>query len=587
MNYSTLTELYEQITSTSKRLLKTKYLSDFIKKSPIEDLDILIRMVRGKVFADYEEEKLGISSKIILKVISLSTGMTAKEVEDEWKKTGDLGIVAENLVKTKKQVTLFSNDLTVNKVYDNIRRLPNIDGHGSVDTKIKIISELLTSAKPAEAKYIVRTVLEEMRVGIGDGLVRDAFLWTWFGNELNINFNEEKNVIDFTDEERLAYNKYSDNIQRAFDITNDFSKVGQLCVKGIEAVENVNLEIGNPIKVMLCPKVADVNEAFEKLGSPIQVEYKYDGFRVQIHKSKKGVVIFTRSLENVTIQFPEVKEYVEKNISGYEFIIDCEAVGFDEKTQKYMPFQHISQRIKRKHGIEELSKKLPVELNVFDLLYYEGESLIKKPLNKRVEKLESIITPIPKKIVLARKLITNDANEAQKFYNQALDDGEEGVIIKKVDSEYKPGKRVGGWVKLKPVMEALDVVITGAEWGEGKRSEWMTSFAIAIVDEFGEFLEIGKVGTGIKELEGQSDDVVTFDKLTELLKPLIIEENGKEVMVRPHIVIEVNYEEIQKSTTYSSGYALRFPRLIRLREDRNADGASTAEMVEEFYYGQK
>lgn len=586
MDYIRLAQLYEQITSTSKRLLKTKYLSEFIKDAPLEYLDVLIRMVRGKIFADYEEEKLGISSRIILKVISISTGMTAKEVESEWKKTGDLGLVSENLIATKKQATLFSNTLTVNKVYDNLRKIPSVDGHGSVDTKAKIIAELLTSAKPLEAKYIVRTVLEEMRVGIGDGLVRDAFIWTWFSDELNINFNEEKNNLDLNDEQRIKFNNYSEIIQRAFDITNDFSKVAKLCTKGILAVENIELEIGSPIKVMLCPKVADVKEAIEKLGSPIQVEYKYDGFRMQIHKSKSDLIIFTRSLENVTTQFPEVKEYVEKNVKGEEFILDCEAVGYDMVTGKYTPFQHISQRIKRKHGIHELAQKLPVELNVFDLLYYNGESLIKQPLNQRVKKLESIITPIPKKIVPARKIITSSIEEATKFYEQALNDGEEGVIIKKLDSEYKPGKRVGGWVKLKPVMEALDVVITGAEWGEGKRSEWMTSFTIAIVDEFGEFLEVGKVGTGIKELEGQSDEGVTFDKLTELLKPLIIEEKGKEVLVRPHIVIEVNYEEIQKSTTYASGYALRFPRVIRLREDRSAEGASTLEMLEEFYYTQ-
>ena len=564
-----------------------RYLSEFIKKVPVDEIDFMIRMVRGKIFADYEEEKLGISSKLVLKAIVVSTGMTQKEVENEWRKTGDLGLVAHNLVEIKKQVTLFSEDLTVQKVYDNLRSIPKIEGMGSVDKKISVLSQLLTSAKPLEAKYIIRTVLEEMRTGVGDGLVRDAFIWTYFGEELEIVYDEETNNLMFDESKRENYNLRSDLIQRAYDITNDFSKTAQLCIKGVGALNDIKLEMNKPLKVMLAQKVSGIEEGFEKVGRPAQIEFKYDGFRMQIHKTKEGITLFTRRLDKVTKQFPEVVKYIEAHVKGEEFIIDSEAVGYDKESGKYMPFQHISQRIKRKHGIEELSKKLPVELNIFDVIYLDGKSYLETPLVERRKLIEDIIEVVPKKIRTSKKLVTDDDNEANDFYNQALMSGEEGVMMKKLEGPYKPGNRVGGWVKVKPVMEALDVVITGAEWGEGKRSEWLTSFNIGIVDEFGEILDIGKVGTGIKELDDGGEDTVTFSKLTELLQPLIIEEKGKEVIVRPHLVIEVNYEEIQKSHTYSSGYALRFPRLIRLREDRAPDDASTMEMVEEFYYGQK
>jgi DNA ligase-1 len=586
MEYRELVDLYENMSSTTKRLLKTYYLSEFLKKADIGDLSTLIKLIRGKVFDDNEEEKLGISSRLILKAIGVSTGMTQNEIENEWKNTGDLGLVAENLIKNKKQATLFSQDLTIKKVYGNIRKLPSIEGTGSVDTKIKLISKLLTSAKPEEAKYIVRTVLEEMRMGIGDGSIRDAFLWNWFKDELKISYDEEANNIVFDESKRETYNEYNGLIQRAFDITNDFSRVAKLCKEGVESLRKIELEVGSPIKVMLCQKVSDIKEGFEKLGKPAQVEFKYDGFRMQIHKTKDEINLYTRRLDNVTKQFPEVIDYLRKHVAGDDYIIDCEAVGYDEKTGKYMPFQHISQRIKRKHNIEELSKKLPVELNIFDVLFHNGKSYIHIPLNERMKKLKEMIDVVPKKIRMATLLVTSNEEEAQNFYQSALDAGEEGVIMKKLDGPYKPGNRTGGWVKIKPVMEALDVIITGAEWGEGKRSSWLTSFNISIINDFGEFLEIGKVGTGIKEVEGD-ESTVTFDKITEMLKPLIAEENGKEVIIRPHVVIEVNYEEIQKSNTYSSGYALRFPRFMRLRDDKSPDDASTSEMVEEFYYSQK
>src|SRR3989344_8222533 len=317
---------------------------------------------------------------------------------------------------------------------------------------------------------------------------------------------------------------------------------------------------------MLFQKAHDIEDAFERVGKPCAFEYKYDGFRLQIHKKSGKITLYTRHLENVTKQFPEVVKYAETHIDADNFILEGEAVGFDPKTKKYKPFQFVSQRIKRKHDIEELSKKLPVELNIFEVIYLNGKNCIKEPYEKRREMIEKIIKEEKWKIIIAKQIVTSSEKDAKKFYEEALANGQEGTMAKNMKGIYKPGSRVGFGVKIKPTMDTLDLVIVGAQWGEGKRSKWLSSFTIACLDEdTGEYVELGNVGTGIKELEGEG---VTFDQLTKLLQPLIIEDKGKTVKVTPKIVVEVDYEEIQKSPTNSSGYALRFPRVVNLREDK-------------------
>lgn len=565
--------------------MKTYYLSKFLIKISDNDTSGLVNLIQGKIFYMHENINLGISSRLILKAISKSSGATINDIERMWRKVGDLGQVAYELFKNKAQSTLFSKDLTVSDVYDSLKKIPSITGVNSIDKKIQIISGLLSNASALEAKYIVKTVLEEMRMGVGEGLIRDSILWAYFSDEIGIKFDKENICLELDEVSRKKYNEYSEIIQNAYDITNDYLKVILKAKKGIGELKNVSLIVGNPIKVMLAQKVNNSKDAIEKLGVPVQVEFKYDGFRIQAHKKDLKIRLFTRRLEEVTLQFPEIVEYLEKNVKGDEFILDCEAVGYDKDSGKYMPFQHISQRIRRKHNISLLKDKLPVELNVFDIIYLDGKSFIETPLNKRVKILDKILTEEKKKIVFVESIISSDEKEINDFYNKALDAGEEGVIIKKYNGQYKPGKRVGGWVKLKPVMEPLDVVITKAHYGEGKRSKWFTSFTICVKDSYGEFLEIGKVGTGIKELS--SDDGVSFEKLSGMIEPLIVKKIGREVLLKPSIVIEVSYEEIQKSFTYSSGYALRFPRLVRLREDRISDDCSDLEVVEDLYFGQK
>jgi len=632
MQYLNLVTVYEQLDSTTKRLEKTYYVARLLERTKPEDIAHIVLLLEGKLYPAWDERKIGVASQLLVKAISLATGSSTTSVEHEWKKTGDLGKVAENLITGKKQRTLASSDLTVEKVFTNLRKLTEMEGTGSVERKLQLIAELLTSATPLEARYITRTILEDLRVGVGSGSMRDAIVWAFFPKIQGVFFKcssckswnpntakcivcgkpldgvikeklKEKNVLEISeipdlkklheysliipDSDTLArelYNLILEKVQQAYDLTNDWAKVASVAKsKGIPGLELIEMTIGVPIKVMLALKVDTIDDGFERTGKPAAAEFKYDGFRIQAHKSGKNIWLFTRRLENVTKQFPDVVDFVKNQVKGDNFILDSEAVGYDPKTKKYLPFQSISQRIKRKYDIEKTAKDFPVEVNVFDIIAYEKKNLIVEPFHKRRELLGKIITPAEKKIVLAKHIISSDKKEIEEFFNKSLAAGNEGIMMKKLDAPYKPGARVGYMVKFKPTMETLDLVIIRAEWGEGKRATWLSSYTLAC-RKGKELLEVGKVSTGVKEKE---EEGVSYDQLTEMLRPLIIKGEGKEVIVKPKIVIEVKFEEIQQSPTYSSGYALRFPRFVRLREDRGPHDCSTIEDVERLYSGQK
>jgi DNA ligase-1 len=300
---------------------------------------------------------------------------------------------------------------------------------------------------------------------------------------------------------------------------------------------------------------------------------------MMINKDEKGnIKIFTRRLEEVTTQFPEVVQYVKKYIKGKSFILDSEAAGFDPKTGKYRAFQEISQRIKRKYDIEKTAGKLPVEVNVFDILYYNGKSFIKTPFKVRRKLIEKIIKNKKWKIRTSKSIVTSSVKEAEKFYKGAVEEGEEGVLMKNLEAPYKPGARVGYGIKIKPEENELDLVITGAEYGTGKRAGWFTSFDIACRNK-NKLLGIGKVSTGLKEKESEG---LSYKEMTAKLKRLIIKSKGRHVQVRPELVVTVTYQNIQKSPTYKSGFALRFPRFTCLRPDRSKeDIAALSEIKKE------
>jgi len=557
MRYSKLAEFYEEVSSTTKRLEKIDILSKFLKTLRKEDSDILY-LIEGNIYPDYDERKTGISNQLAIKAISKATGTNSKKVVQEWKTLGDIGKVSEKLTKHKKQTTLHSHILTTEKVLENLRKLPELEGKGTVNKKLALITELLTSASPTEALYLVRTLIGDLRIGVQESTIKYGILKAFFKN------NKE----------------YENKIQRAIDNSNDLASVFEIAKKGkIKELKKVHLEVGKPIKAMLAQKAKDIDDAFKKLGKPMAIEYKYDGFRLLIHKANNKVTLFTRRLENVTKQFPEVEKYVKKFIKGNSFILDSEAVGYNKKTKQYTDFQKISQRIRRKYHIDKLQKDLPIEINIFDILYYNGKSQIDLAFKKRRELIEKILTNHSYKLIASKHKITSSKKEVEEFYKKALKDNQEGIMMKNLEAEYKPGRRVGHMLKLKPEENELDLVITGGEWGAGKRAGWISSFILSC-KKADKYLEIGKVGTGILEKETE-DNKITFENLTKLLTPLITEEKGKSIKIKPKIVVTVTYQDIQRSPNYESKWALRFPRITLLRDDKALSEIATLKEIEE------
>ncbi|MBI3413412.1 MAG: ATP-dependent DNA ligase [Candidatus Aenigmarchaeota archaeon] len=526
-----------------------------------DSLAQVVMLSNGRVFPDYESTELGVATQLAIKSISKATGASRRAVEKKFTSLGDLGLVVEHFVSDKKQSTLASESLTVGKVFSVFKEIAKQSGKGSQERKLSLISSLITAATPLEAKYVMRTLLQQLRVGIAEGVIRDAIA--------------------------KAFDVKPESVERAWNMKSDFSEIAVIAKKyGEEGLKKIKLEIGKSVQVLLAEKSPDLKTALDSFDSPA-VEWKMDGMRCQIHKDGNRILIFTRRLENVTKQFPDLVKYVQRGVKAKECIIEGETIAVDKKTRRPLPFQVLSQRIQRKHEIERMVKEIPTRVNLFDVVYVDGEQLFEKPLKERREILEEIIKPSSEFRVI-EQLATKDLEKAEKFYNDALRAKQEGVMVKNLDALYIPGRNVaGGWLKVKPTMENLDLVIVGATWGTGKRSGWLTSFVLAVRDpDTNKFLECGMMSTGIKEKKESGMDV-TYEGMTKTLKPLVEKEAGGIVKIKPKIVIEVAYEEIQKSPTYSSGFGLRFPRFVRIRNEKSERESETMERLQKMYDMQK
>jgi len=548
MRYSELAELYENLESTTKKLEKRDILAEFYKKCPSDKLYKVVMLSMGIVYPQ-GADVLGIASEMMKRIIIKTCGISDNELNKKFKETGDLGLTAEHFIKNKKQRTLAKRELTINLVFDNLKKLPEITGSGSQDKKTQLVSELLASASPKEAKYIVRLTLGDMRIGVAAGIVRDAIA--------------------------KAFDKEAKEIEKGFDVLGDFGSIAEMAKKG---KIKLDIQLGRPVRVMLADRASDLKEAMETFENKA-IETKYDGFRMGIHKDSDRIKLFSRRLDDVTNQFPEIVKWSKENIKAKSCIIEGEVLAINPKTKKPMPFQQLSRRIQRKYDIDKMVKDIPVQINLFDMIYLNGESWMHKTLRERWIKLKEIINQT-KYFTLAEHIETKDYKRAEEFYKNSLASGQEGVIVKNLDAHYQPGKRVGFWLKVKPIMEPLDLVITGGTWGEGKRAKWLGSLLLAAKGN-NKFLETGMLGSGLTD--EQLEDV------TKKLKPLITEEHGRDVKIKPELVIEAGYEEIQKSPKYPSGYALRFPRLLRLREaeDKGPNDINTVRDIEKLFRQQR
>ncbi|MCX9086824.1 MAG: ATP-dependent DNA ligase, partial [Candidatus Methanoperedens sp.] len=475
-----------------------------------------------------------------------------KRIEELIKETGDVGLALEKAILCgKTHLSLFSESeqLSIKEVYLRFDRISELSGKGSQDAKIKNLQYLFSQAKPTEIVYLSRLAIEEMRIGVGEGIVRNAIA--------------------------EAFGVPSELVERGILLTNDSGLVAITAKKeGKEGLIKLGVMINRPLRMMLAQIGAGINETIKEMGH-VAVEWKYDGARVQIHKNENDITIYSRKLEDVTSSLPDLVKSIRTNVLTNCVILDGEAVAIG-KNNRPKPFQEILRRFRRKYDVSTTAIEIPLCLNLFDILYLNGDSLIDIPLIKRREKLEKVCD----KSVVAKQIITDDPAVVESIYNEALAAGHEGVMLKNPGSPYSPGKRGKNWLKLKPIMETLDLVVIGGEWGEGRRTKFIGSYLLACRDPDTEkFLPIGRVATGITDEQ--------LEDLTKLFKDLIILENGIHVDIEPKIVFEVAFEEIQKSPNYGSGYALRFPRLVNVRTDKSKEDADSIERIEQLYIRQK
>lgn len=559
-DFKSLAEVYEDLEATTKKLIKADIIAKYIKTISSKLLPKVILLLTGKIFPTWSEEVTGIARQLMIKAIAKATGANEKDIKKSFTKTGDLGKTAELFISKKKQRTLAAKTLSINAVFDDLQKVARLEGKGSQDQKTNLIAGLLSHSTSKEARYIVRIVLGELRVGVAEGIVRDAIA--------------------------KAFDLDKKEVEKAYNLQPDYGEIAAIAKeKGKKGLRGAKLKAGTPFVVLLAEKSPDLKTALKAYEYPI-LEYKYDGMRIVIHKKSDKIWLFTRRLENVSNAFPDIVELCKKTIKAKDCIVDTEVLGINPETGKPVPFQLLSTRIKRKHDIKKAIKKIPVQVNAFDLLYINGKSLFDLPLKERRKYLEKNIKQIKGKFQLAKHIFTKDLKKAEDFYEKALKDGHEGLIIKNLDAHYISGRRVaGGWLKVKPVMENLDLAIIGATWGTGKRTGWLGSFMLGCRDS-GEFLKCGMLGTGVKEKKTQKEDV-TFKDLTKMLKPYITEKTGNTVKIKPKIIIEVSYEEIQKSPKYKSGFALRFPRFVRLRQDKRPADVDSVKRIKKLYEQQK
>ncbi|EKF87139.1 ATP-dependent DNA ligase [Methanobacterium formicicum] len=551
MLYNDLVEVYHDLDSTTKRLEKTDILANFLAKVGDEEPELLptvTLMALGRIFPTWSEEELGIGSKLLMKAISQAVGVSPEDVENRMRDTGDIGMAAEELYQKKSQVTLFSRPLTIGKVHRNLVKMAEISGNRAQFKKIDYLMELLSSAAPAEAKYITRTVLEELRVGVGEGTIRDA---------ISQAFNIPKEVTE-----------------RAHMLTNDMGLVAEVArMEGEEGLRKLTLKPGKPVKPMLAQLSPGIRVSVEEMGWAI-CETKYDGIRVQIHRHGDKIDIFTRRLENISLALPEISDYIEKSLPHEDFIVEGEIIA--SRDGKPISFQYMLQRVRRKYEIDKMVSKIPLTVYLFDVLYYGGP-ILDEPLQERRKILESIVKVESGKLELSAqvKVTPEEIHKAQDLFERSIKGGHEGIMIKDPHAPYMPGIRGKKMLKLKAEPETLDLVVVGGTYGKGKRAHFIGSYLMAIQDENNQLKPLAYAATGL--------DDNTLMELSKMVEPLIITKDGRQVKIEPSVILEIAFSEIVESPESETGYSLRFPVVKRIRNDLGLDEIDTLDRIESIF----
>lgn len=575
MKYALLADTYEAVERTTKRLEMRDLLVDLFKKTPPEIIDKVVYLTLGELYPPFVGIEVGIAEKMALKSIAIASGASDEQVVKAFKEKGDIGLVAEELLQSRAQAALFREPLTVEQVYEILDRIARASGPGSYEEKIKSFASLLADATPKEARYLGRTVTKRLRLGIADMTVLDALAIAFAGGV-----------------------EYRVEIERAYNLSSDLGHVARtLAEGGMEAIHEFKITIGKPIRPQLAERLASLEEILDKLGGIGSAEYKYDGLRLQGHIREGSVMLFSRRLENLTNQFPDVCKALVEGVKAREAVVDGECVPVDPDTGELLPFQVVARRRGRKYGIEEAMREVPVVLFLFDLLYLDGNDLTAAPYIERRKMLEQIIEESDK-LRLAKYIVSSDKREIERYFEKAVAEGTEGLILKSPSSVYEAGKRGFAWIKWKrsyrsEMADTVDLVAVGAFAGRGKRAGTYGALLMAAYDpETDSFKTVCKLGSGFTD-----EDLA---KLPEILKPYMLDHKHPRVdsimeadfWFVPTKVLEVIGDEITLSPLHTcgldvikegSGLAIRFPRLIRFREDRAPEDATTVGEIIEMY----
>jgi DNA ligase-1 len=577
VEFAVLAHTFEQLEQTSSRRSLIELLTNLFRtiEQP-EEIARVCYLIQGRVAPFFEPLEMGMAEKTVVRSIAQAYHASPEEITARYASLGDLGLVAE---QAQRAAGASSQELSVDEVFLGLRAIARTAGKGAIENKMARLSQLLTRANGLSAKYIVRILLGNLRLGIGDATVLDA----------------------------LASAKWNDARKRkllegAYNITSDLGLIARTLwqhpgeEEARQAVASLSVQVGRPIRSQLAERLPSAEAIIERMG-PVVAQYKYDGFRTQIHKDGQRVSIFSRNLEDLSHMFPELIEGTLKQVRAERAILDAETLAYNATSEEFLPFQETTRR-RRKHQVEEMARQLPLKAFVFDILYKDGVSLLEKPLEERLKILEQTIPQAPDTLIPTASHKIEDAQALTLLFDEAISKGLEGLVVKRPESHYEAGARNFNWVKLKrhsagALGDTIDCVLLGYLFGRGKRAALGAgALLVGVYDaEQDRFVTVTKIGTGLSDEQWRGIKERTKGLEVEQRPARVSSLIEPDVWLEPKIVVEVLADEITRSPAHTAGkvgkepgYALRFPRLISFREgDKKPEDATTVEELIELY----
>jgi DNA ligase 1 len=579
MKFALVTETLGYMENTTKRLVLTQHLVELFKITPQEIISKVVYLLQGKLRPDHEGVEVGIAEKIAIRALSKSTGVSVTKIDHEYKKVGDFGEATETILAQKTQTTFLKEDITVERVYDTLYKIAELKGSRSQDMKMKYISSLLNDATPIEGRFIAKIITSNLRLGVADYTILDSLATAFTGSKENRPL-----------------------LEQAYNVCSDLGKVAEAVARGgASSLKNFRVSVFSPVRPMLAERVKTPEEIREKMGPEFAAEYKLDGERVQIHIQKDKIILYSRSLENISNYYPDILEKIGKSIQAHEVILEAEAVAVNENSGEFLPFQELMHR-RRKYKIAKAVQEYPITVNLFDVLFADGKNCLDMSYKDRRHLLEIIVQEDSFTKVMPMTLVKTD-EQVEDFLETAINSGCEGLMLKQLDSTYRAGARGSNWLKLKreyrnELGDSLDLVVIGAFYGRGRRTGRYGALLLAAYDEQTDtFPSICKVGTGFTDESLDQFYQILSDKITIKKDPRINSGLEADVWFEPEVMIEIIASEITLSPIHKvamdkirkgSGLALRFPKFTgRIRFEKTFENATSTDEVVIMYNKQK